>query len=158
MVPLKNVLHVPKMHGNFKSLGSAVKNRCMVNPGLQNAKVLQNGPTHLDSLLELIHADVCGPFPTQSLMGSKYFLTFIDDKSRRIFVYIFCKKNEVLSKFKEFKNLLKRKTDRKLKFLPTDDGENSSTKSSMTFFVIMVSLGSLLKITRHTFLKGLIGR
>jgi len=45
---------------------------------------------------------VCGPFPTQSLAGSKYFLTFIEDKSRRIFVYFLRKIDEVLSKFMEF--------------------------------------------------------
>ncbi|XP_070068125.1 uncharacterized protein [Drosophila takahashii] len=75
-----------------------------------------------NELLELIHADVCGPFPTQSLGGSKYFLTFIDDKSRRIFVYFLRKKDEVLSKFMEFKNLVERQTDRKLKCLRTDNG------------------------------------
>jgi len=51
-----------------------------------------------------------------------YFLTFIDDKSRRIFVYFLRKKDEVLSKLMEFKNLVERQTDRKLKFLRTDNG------------------------------------
>jgi transposase InsO family protein len=30
-------------------------------------------------VFELIHADVCGPFPNESYGGSKYFLTVIDD-------------------------------------------------------------------------------
>jgi len=37
-------------------------------------------------LLQLVHTDVCGPFRTSSLSGLKFFLTFIDNKSRRIFV------------------------------------------------------------------------
>jgi len=37
------VLYVPKMHGNFMSVSSSVKNRCTVNFGLQNAKVMQDG-------------------------------------------------------------------------------------------------------------------
>jgi len=43
--------------------------------------------TKSNELLELVHADVCGPFRVSSLGGSRYFVTFIDDKSRRIFVY-----------------------------------------------------------------------
>ena len=29
--------------------------------------------------LELIHSDLCRPFPTQSLVGSKYYIVFIDN-------------------------------------------------------------------------------
>lgn len=50
-------------------------------------------------LLGLIHADVCGPFGTQSLGGARYFLTFIDDKSRKMFVYFLKSKDEVFEKF-----------------------------------------------------------
>lgn len=32
--------------------------------------------------LELIHSDVCGPFQAESIGGSRYFLTFIDDYTR----------------------------------------------------------------------------
>lgn len=33
-------------------------------------------------VLELIHSDICGPMSVQSLNGSRYFITFIDDYSR----------------------------------------------------------------------------
>lgn len=32
-------------------------------------------------VLELVHADLCGPMKTESLGGTKYFLLFIDDYS-----------------------------------------------------------------------------
>ena len=35
-----------------------------------------------DSVLRLVHSDVCGKMSTQLLSGSEYFLTFIDDKMR----------------------------------------------------------------------------
>jgi len=34
------------------------------------------------SPLQLVHMDVCGPLPVQSLGGSRYFATFLDDYSR----------------------------------------------------------------------------
>ena len=40
--------------------------------------------------------------PNMSMGGSKYFVTFIDDFSRKLWVYPLKKKDEVLSKFKNF--------------------------------------------------------
>ena len=36
-----------------------------------------------NNLLELVFSDVCGPIEVESLGGNKYFLTFIDDASRK---------------------------------------------------------------------------
>ena len=33
--------------------------------------------------LEIMHYDICGPMQTMSIGGYKYFLTFIDDFSRK---------------------------------------------------------------------------
>ena len=38
-------------------------------------------------ILEYVHSDVWGPTKTASLGGSHYFVTFIDDFSRRVWVY-----------------------------------------------------------------------
>ena len=37
--------------------------------------------------MELIHSDLCGPMHIQSQGGSRYFLTFIDDYTRYIFIF-----------------------------------------------------------------------
>lgn len=75
-----------------------------------------------DDLLELIHTDVCGPINVKSIGGSRYFLTFIDDKSRRIFVYFLKHKSEVLGKFKMFKTQVERQTGRRIKAIRSDNG------------------------------------
>ena len=36
---------------------------------------------HASVPLELVHSDLCGPLPSASFSGFKYFLTFIDDYS-----------------------------------------------------------------------------
>ena len=52
--------------------------------------------------LELVHSDLCGPMPNVSMGGSKHFVTFIDDFSRKVWVYPLKKKDDVLSKFQNF--------------------------------------------------------
>ncbi|KAF1318445.1 Integrase catalytic core protein, partial [Globisporangium splendens] len=41
-----------------------------------------------NSLLDIVHSDVCGPMQTQTFSGKRYFATFIDDKSRYCVVYL----------------------------------------------------------------------
>ena len=53
--------------------------------------------------LELIHADVCGPIKPSSLGKNNYFLFFIDDFSRKTWVYFLKQKSYVFSAFKKFK-------------------------------------------------------
>lgn len=51
-------------------------------------------------LLEIIHSDVCEVTDTLSWEGYRYFVTFIDDKSRYTMIAFLRKKNEVFEKFK----------------------------------------------------------
>ena len=39
-------------------------------------------------ILALVHIDVCGPFDVQVRGGYLYFITFTDDFSRYMFVYL----------------------------------------------------------------------
>lgn len=60
--------------------------------------------TRAGKLLQIIHSDVCGPLSIVSYGGC----TFIDDFSRKVFVYILKSKSEVSGKFVEFKTCAKR--------------------------------------------------
>lgn len=70
---------------------------------------------------EVIHSDVCGPFP-ESLGGAKYFVSFIDDFSRKSWIYFIQRKSEVCSKFKEFHKMLENQKGIKIKMLRSDGG------------------------------------
>ena len=73
-------------------------------------------------ILELVHSDVCDLHATPTLGGKKYFATFIDDYSRYCYVYLLHSKDEVLEKFKIYKNEVELKCDTKIKCLRTDRG------------------------------------
>lgn len=47
-----------------------------------------NRETTTENPLDLVHNDVCGKINIQSLSGAKYFLIFINEKTRYIWVYV----------------------------------------------------------------------
>ena len=73
-------------------------------------------------ILELVHSDVCSPMPSTSLREYVYYVSFIDDYSRKTWVYFLKSKDEVLGKFKEFKALVENLSERKIKILRSDNG------------------------------------
>ena len=73
--------------------------------------------TKTKGTLELIHSDVCGPMSSTSLSGFEYYITFIDDYSRKTWIY-FLK----FEKFKELKALIENLSDKKIKTLRSDNG------------------------------------
>jgi transposase InsO family protein len=77
---------------------------------------------HASHILQLVHSDVCGPFRTNSLGGARYFVTFIDDFSKKIWIYFIANKNQVLSKFQHLVNLLETSTGRRVQALRSDNG------------------------------------
>ena len=51
--------------------------------------------------LQLVHSDVCGKVNSKSLSGGEYFLTFVDDSTRYVWVYILKQKSQVFERFLE---------------------------------------------------------
>jgi hypothetical protein len=72
--------------------------------------------------LELVHSDLCGPMSETSLGGSSYFISFIDDYSRKCWVYFLKEKSEAFNVFKEFKAEVERYSGSLIKTLRTDRG------------------------------------
>ena len=93
------------------------------------SKFQSTGGTCSKEPLELVHSDVCGKMNAKSLGGAEYFLTFIDDKTRYVWVYPLKHKSEVFDHFLEWKALVENASGHKLKVLRTDNGgEFTSTK------------------------------
>ena len=67
----------------------------------------------------MIHSDLCGPISSVSLKGFEYYVTFIDDHFRKVWIYFLKRKKyeEVLQRFQEFKALVENQTGRKIRAL-----------------------------------------
>jgi hypothetical protein len=61
-----------------------------------------------NGILHLIHSDLCGPMTAPSKNGCLYYIIFIDDCSRKTWIYFLKTKDESFSKFQDFKNLVDR--------------------------------------------------
>lgn len=78
-------------------------------------------PSRKSGLLDIVHSDVCGPLKVKTFSGALYFVTFIDDCSRKLWVYALKTKDQVLDVFKQFQALVERQTGKKLKCLRSDN-------------------------------------
>ena len=72
--------------------------------------------------LDLVHSDECGPMKVSSLGGARYFVTFIDDYSRKVWAYALRTKDLVFQAFKYFHIEVERETGRTLKCIRSDNG------------------------------------
>jgi len=75
---------------------------------------------------------VWGPSPVAFIGGARYYVTFIDDFSRKVWVYFLKQKLKIFQKFKELKTLVKTQTGRKVKVLRSDNGDSTPPKNSKT--------------------------
>jgi hypothetical protein len=105
-------------------------NGCAQGKNIKNPFPKRDGKV---GVLELIHSDVCGTMPSSSISGYVYYVSFIDDYSRMTWVYFLKSKDEVFSKFKEFKALIENLSERKIKILRSDNGGEYTSKEFVNF-------------------------
>ncbi|CAO2836221.1 unnamed protein product [Amaranthus hypochondriacus] len=72
--------------------------------------------------LQLVHTDICGPLEPISLGGNRYFITFIDDYSRKLWVFMLKEKSAAFDTFMHFKARVELESGYKLKTLRSDRG------------------------------------
>ena len=72
--------------------------------------------------LDVIHFDVWGPTEHASMSGSRFYVTFVDDHTRKVWVYFMKSKGEVFEHFKRFKIMVEKETSLLIKCLRSDGG------------------------------------
>ena len=72
-------------------------------------------------ILDYVHSNVWGPTRELSLGGSQYFVTFIDDFFRIVWVYYLKQKSMVFTKFKQWKVKVENQIRRKIKYLRSNN-------------------------------------
>jgi len=70
---------------------------------------------------------------TTSHGGARYFLTFIDNFSKKIHVYFLKAKGEAFEKFKQYKVLVENEIGHKIKVLQFDNGGEFVSKKFDAF-------------------------
>ncbi|KAL0394967.1 UNVERIFIED_CONTAM: hypothetical protein Slati_4462900 [Sesamum latifolium] len=67
--------------------------------------------------------NVCGPLSIPARGGFSYFITFTDDHSRYGYIYLMRYKSEAFGRFKEYRFEVENQTNRKIKALRSDRGD-----------------------------------
>jgi len=75
-----------------------------------------------NDILHLIHSDLYGPILVHSIGGHLYYITFINDFSRKMGIYYSKHKDEAFKMFNEFKALVENQIGKKTKIFMFDNG------------------------------------
>ena len=77
---------------------------------------------HASAILERIHTDVCGPFSVASKTKHRYYVIFVDEYSRRCWIFFMQTKYQTFSKCCELKTLVEKESGKQVKALWSDNG------------------------------------
>ena len=84
-------------------------------------------------ILQLVHADICGPIKPISNGKKRYLITFTDDFSRKTWVYFLIEKSEALAIFMSFKIHVEKETNSFVRMLRTDRGGEFTSQEFINF-------------------------
>ena len=76
---------------------------------------------HAEHVLGLVHCDLWGPAPVQTVNGTRYVITFTDDKSRWVWVSFLKHKSDAFAAFKEWLTFVEKEMGCKLLIFRTDN-------------------------------------
>ncbi|GFX09416.1 retrovirus-related Pol polyprotein from transposon TNT 1-94 [Trichonephila clavipes] len=104
--------------------------------GSANSVVHQNQEcTRSKAPLNLLHCDVWGPANVIGKRGEKYYLSVLDDYSRRMFIFPMCHKSDTYDILAKFIIRAERQLDLKVKAVRTDFGGEFIASILSDFFV-----------------------
>jgi len=83
--------------------------------------------------LGVVFSDVYDPFSVESLRGNKYFLIFVDEYTRMIWLYLLKEKKGIFSKFVQYCNAVERYSEKQINILRTAGGGEFNSKQFAEF-------------------------
>ena len=83
--------------------------------------------------LEVVHTYVWGPTKMTSIHGYRYYISFIDDHTRKVWVYFMKEKSEVFTHFQSFKAMVEKQIGKYVKCLRSDGGGEYFSKEFNNF-------------------------
>ena len=101
-------------------------------------------PPRAKEPLEVVCSDVCGPIEPCTYGGNLYFVIFINEFTRMLWVYPIKRKSEVFAVFQKFKAYAEKQSGATLKILRTDGGGEYTSKE---FEVFCESKGIVHEVT-----------
>lgn len=96
---------------------------------------IYEAPKIANVALQVVQSDICGPFEVPSLGRIRYFITFIDEFTRMMWLYTIKFKSEALKVFRKFKILIEKESDKSIKILRTNGGGEYNSKEFETFYI-----------------------
>jgi len=97
--------------------------------GKQSRSKFPESNTRSEGILDLIHSDIWGPAQLSSLGGNRYFVTFVDDCSRKMWIYFVKLKSQAFDVFLNFQKMVELESGRKIKILRTDGGGEYASRA-----------------------------
>jgi hypothetical protein len=89
----------------------------------KNAKAaFPSNKSRSKGILDLIHSNVSGLILAALMQGALYYVTFIDDYSRKTWIFFMKTKDKVFNWFREFKAQVEIQTGKRIKVLRLDNG------------------------------------
>ncbi|GJT67256.1 retrovirus-related pol polyprotein from transposon TNT 1-94 [Tanacetum coccineum] len=95
---------------------------------------VKSGNTRKLQRLELVHTNVYDPTSVASIGGSRYYVTFINDSSRKVWVYFLKNKSEVFNTFMKWKAAVENETNLWVKCLKSDNGGEYSSRDFIEYY------------------------
>jgi hypothetical protein len=87
---------------------------CIISKHTANLHPSKTSPSITTTLLELVHCDICGPFPTETPHKKIYFIAFLDDATSVNNVQLLATRDQALEAFIIVKAKWERKTGKKI--------------------------------------------
>ena len=72
--------------------------------------------------LELVHSDICGPFPTSTVHGKQYFILFLDDHTHVLNIQLLATRDQVFEAWKIIQARWENKFSQRVITLQMDNG------------------------------------